>query len=172
MIVVSGTLARYPEPPEGGGHDDPRYPVSRQSPYASAWQPGQPGQPRPEDARIFLLAALPSTPYWARQYTRWFMEDCRGAAGQAAETAELLAALRHLQLSPAVITSQHAPVISRHTRRNLTRNSRSLRGKITYPRTPSNAGPDYLWASPAGASDLQLSQGGSTAVLRLITSST
>ena len=43
-----------------------------------------------------------------------------------------LAALRHLQLSPAVITNQHSPVISRHTRRNLTRNSKSLRGKITY----------------------------------------
>lgn len=40
------------------------------------------------------------------------------------------------------------------------------------PRTPSNAGPDYLWASSAGASDLQLSEGGSTAALRLITSST
>src|ERR1035441_7109985 len=35
---------------------------------------------------------------------------------------------------PAAITrSNHEPVISRHTRRNLTRNSKSLRGKITYP---------------------------------------
>src|SRR5262249_43028355 len=34
---------------------------------------------------------------------------------------------------PAAITrSNHEPVISRHTRRNLTRNSKSLRGKITY----------------------------------------
>ena len=34
---------------------------------------------------------------------------------------------------PAAITrSNHAPVISRHTRRNLTQNSKSLRGKITY----------------------------------------
>ena len=42
-----------------------------------------------------------------------------------------LALLRHLQPSPAVITSQHTPVISRHTP-NLTRNQKSLRGKITY----------------------------------------
>src|SRR5271165_5088723 len=36
---------------------------------------------------------------------------------------------------PAAITrSNHEPVISRHTRRNLTQNSRSLRGKITYLR--------------------------------------
>ncbi len=34
---------------------------------------------------------------------------------------------------PAAITrSNHETVISRHTRRNLTRNSKSLRGKITY----------------------------------------
>ena len=44
-----------------------------------------------------------------------------------------LAALRRLQLSPAVITSQHAPVINRHTRRNLTRSSKSLRGKDNLP---------------------------------------
>ena len=43
-----------------------------------------------------------------------------------------LAAVPHLQLSLAVITSEHPPVISRHTRRNLTRNSKFLRGKITY----------------------------------------
>jgi len=89
-----------------------------------------------------------------RQADRAYRDALTDLARQAS-----LAALPHLQLSPAVITSQHAPVISRHTRRNLTRNSRSLRGKITYPRTPSNAGPDYLWASPAGASDLQLSPG-------------
>ena len=39
------------------------------------------------------------------------------------------------RLTPAAITrSNHEPVISRHTRRNLTRNSKSLRGKITYGR--------------------------------------
>ncbi len=46
-----------------------------------------------------------------------------------------LAALRHLQQSPAVTTRQRLTVISRHIRRNLTRNLRSLRGKITYAAT-------------------------------------
>ena len=42
---------------------------------------------------------------------------------------------------PAAITrSNHAPVISRHTRRNLTQNSKSLRGKITYRLEPIDEG--------------------------------
>src|SRR5713101_5483072 len=47
---------------------------------------------------------------------------------------------------PAAITrSNHEPVISRHTRRNLTRNSKSLRGKITYGQTAaSTAGRECL----------------------------
>jgi anti-sigma regulatory factor (Ser/Thr protein kinase) len=36
------------------------------------------------------MAALPITPYWARQYTRWFMENCGKVTEQAAERAELL----------------------------------------------------------------------------------
>jgi hypothetical protein len=62
-----------------------------------------------------------------RQADRAYRDALIDLARQAS-----LAALRHLQLSPAVITSQHPPVISRHTRRNLTRKSKSLRGKITY----------------------------------------
>src|SRR6266851_3955929 len=61
-----------------------------------------------------------------RQADRAYRDALTDLARQAS-----IAALRHLRLSPAVITSQHAPVISRHTRRNLTRNSKSLRGKIT-----------------------------------------
>src|SRR5229473_1354665 len=62
-----------------------------------------------------------------RQADRAYREALTDLARQAS-----LAALPHLQVSPAVITSKPAPVISRHTRRNLTRNSKSLRGKITY----------------------------------------
>ena len=62
-----------------------------------------------------------------RQADRAYRDALTDLARQAS-----LAALPHLQLSPAVITSQHAPVTTRHTRRNLTRNSKSLRGKITY----------------------------------------
>jgi len=62
-----------------------------------------------------------------RQADRAYRDALTDLARQAS-----LSALRHLQLSPAVTTSQRAPVISRHTRRNLTRNLKSLRGKITY----------------------------------------
>ena len=60
-----------------------------------------------------------------RQADRAYRDALTDLARQAS-----LAALPHLQLSPAVITSQHPPVISRHTRRNLTRNSKSLRGAL------------------------------------------
>ena len=71
-----------------------------------------------------------------RQADRAYRDALTDLARQAS-----LAALPHLQLSPAVITSQHPPVISRHTRRNLTRNSKSLRGKITYGTSPPKQRP-------------------------------
>jgi hypothetical protein len=77
-----------------------------------------------------LTSPGPPGPSRLRQADRAYRDALTDLARQAS-----LAALPHLQLSPAVITSQHPPVISRHTRRNLTRNSKSLRGKITpgYP---------------------------------------
>lgn len=56
----------------------------------SAWQPARPGQPRPVDAGTFTLAALPTSPFWARRYTRFFLDSCRGISQDIAETAELL----------------------------------------------------------------------------------
>ena len=56
----------------------------------SAWQPAQPGQPRPLDAGTFALVALPISPFWARRYTRFFLDSCRGMSEGTAETAELL----------------------------------------------------------------------------------
>jgi anti-sigma regulatory factor (Ser/Thr protein kinase) len=56
----------------------------------SAWQPAGPGQPRPADAGTFALAALPTSPFWARRYTRFFLASCRGISQDIAETAELL----------------------------------------------------------------------------------
>lgn len=56
----------------------------------SAWQPARPGQPRPVDAGTFTLAALPTSPFWARRYTRFFLDSCRGISPDIAETAELL----------------------------------------------------------------------------------
>ena len=56
----------------------------------SAWQPARPGQPRPLDAGTLALVALPTSPFWARRYTRFFLGSCRGIAAETAETAELL----------------------------------------------------------------------------------
>ena len=44
----------------------------------SAWQPARPGQPRPMDAGMLALVALPTSPFWARRYTRSFLASCHG----------------------------------------------------------------------------------------------
>jgi anti-sigma regulatory factor (Ser/Thr protein kinase) len=56
----------------------------------SAWQPARSGQSRPMDAGVFTLVSLPTSPFWARRYTRSFLRSCRGMTKGAAETAELL----------------------------------------------------------------------------------
>ena len=63
------------------------------SPVPRPDQPGslaRPGQPRPLDAGTLALAALPTSPFWARRYTRFFLDSCRGMSEDTAETAELL----------------------------------------------------------------------------------
>lgn len=59
-------------------------------PAGSAWQCSRPGQPRPLDAGTFALVALPTSPFWARRYTRFFLDSCQGMSEGTAETAELL----------------------------------------------------------------------------------
>jgi anti-sigma regulatory factor (Ser/Thr protein kinase) len=56
----------------------------------SAWLPARPGQPRPLDAGTFALVTLPTSPFWARRYTRFFLGSCRGISAETAGTAELL----------------------------------------------------------------------------------
>ena len=56
----------------------------------SAWQPARPGQPRPMTAGLLALVALPTSPFWARRYTRSFLAACHGMSEHTAETAELL----------------------------------------------------------------------------------
>ena len=56
----------------------------------SAWQPVRPGLPRPLEAGSFALVTLPTSPFWARRYTRMFLDSCRGIGAGTAETAELL----------------------------------------------------------------------------------
>jgi anti-sigma regulatory factor (Ser/Thr protein kinase) len=63
---------------------------NRPPPVGSAWLFPRPGHPRPLDAGTLALAALPTSPFWARRYTRFFLDSCRGVSEDAAETAELL----------------------------------------------------------------------------------
>jgi anti-sigma regulatory factor (Ser/Thr protein kinase) len=42
------------------------------------------------DAGRFALVTLPTSPFWARRYTRSFLESCQGISEDTAETAELL----------------------------------------------------------------------------------
>jgi len=56
----------------------------------SAWRSARSGQPRPMKAGMFALVALPTSPFWARRYTRSFLGSCRGIAESTAETAELV----------------------------------------------------------------------------------
>jgi hypothetical protein len=56
----------------------------------SAWQPVRPGLPRPLDVGSVALVTLPTSPFWARRYTRMFLGSCRGIGEGTTETAELL----------------------------------------------------------------------------------
>jgi anti-sigma regulatory factor (Ser/Thr protein kinase) len=42
------------------------------------------------DAGMFTLVTLPTSPFWARRYTRSFLHSCRGMTEDTAQTAELL----------------------------------------------------------------------------------
>ena len=55
----------------------------------SAWQPARPGLPRPLNSGTLALAALPTSPFWARRYTHSFLNSCRGIGESTAETALL-----------------------------------------------------------------------------------
>ena len=56
----------------------------------SAWQPARPGQPRPLDSGSLSLVTLPTSPFWARRYTRFFLNSCRGMSQSTAGVAELI----------------------------------------------------------------------------------
>jgi anti-sigma regulatory factor (Ser/Thr protein kinase) len=56
----------------------------------SAWKSAQPGQPRPLHAGALALVALPTSPFWARRYTRFFLDSRREMSEDIVETAELL----------------------------------------------------------------------------------
>jgi anti-sigma regulatory factor (Ser/Thr protein kinase) len=56
----------------------------------SAWESARPGRPRPLDSGTFALVTLPTSPFWARRYTRSFLDSCKGMSKDTTETAELL----------------------------------------------------------------------------------
>ena len=56
----------------------------------SAWESARPGLPQPLDSGTFALVALPTSPFWARRYTRSFLDSCKGIRMETAEAAELL----------------------------------------------------------------------------------
>jgi anti-sigma regulatory factor (Ser/Thr protein kinase) len=56
----------------------------------SAWQAAWPAEPRPINAGTLALVALPTSPFWARRYTRQFLDSCRGISQDTATTAVLL----------------------------------------------------------------------------------
>jgi anti-sigma regulatory factor (Ser/Thr protein kinase) len=59
-------------------------------PTGSAWRSGWPTQPRPMNAGMLALVALPTSPFWARRYTHKFLDSCRGITEDTVQTAELV----------------------------------------------------------------------------------
>jgi anti-sigma regulatory factor (Ser/Thr protein kinase) len=48
------------------------------------------GQARPVDTGTLALTTLPTSPFWARRYTRLFLDSCQEISPDIAETAELV----------------------------------------------------------------------------------
>jgi anti-sigma regulatory factor (Ser/Thr protein kinase) len=47
-------------------------------------------QVRPVDTGTLALTTLPTSPFWARRYTRLFLDSCQEISPDIAETAELI----------------------------------------------------------------------------------
>lgn len=64
-------------------------PLSRPAPWTVPRSRSS-GVARPASRGHLRLCALPSAPFWARQYTRLFLADCPGISDDATETAQLI----------------------------------------------------------------------------------
>ncbi len=91
----------------------------------SAWHPARSGQPRPMDAGMFALVTLPTSPFWARKYTRSFLDSCRGMTESTAQTAELL--VSELVTNAVRFSGDPARALSYSERANASLISLSLR---------------------------------------------
>ena len=76
------------------------------------------GQARPVDTGTLALTTLPTSPFWARRYTRLFLDSCQEISPDMAETSELIVselvtnAVRYAG-EPAGITQQpHRTAVS------------------------------------------------------------
>jgi len=69
--------------------------------------------------------ALPSAPFWARRYTRWFLDSCQGVSPGTAETAELL--VSELVTNSVQFTGDSTPTLGRSGRVNAPLITLSLR---------------------------------------------
>jgi anti-sigma regulatory factor (Ser/Thr protein kinase) len=115
----------------------------------SAWQPVRPGLPRPLDVGSVALVTLPTSPFWARRYTRMFLDSCRGIGEATTETAELL--VSELVTNAVRFTGDPGPTLrySEHADASVISLSlRHFRGSLlievhdTYPDPPVLSSPD------------------------------
>jgi anti-sigma regulatory factor (Ser/Thr protein kinase) len=96
MVVVRELKPAEPLTHSGSAEGEGLVPVTPQTrapsgpANGSAWRPARPGQSRPMNAGMLALGALPSSPFWARRYTRRFLDSCQGMTESTADTAELL----------------------------------------------------------------------------------
>jgi anti-sigma regulatory factor (Ser/Thr protein kinase) len=98
MMVGVRDLKPIERPTYTGGAEEegPVVPVTPQTrapagpAHGSAWRPPRPGQIRPINAGMLALGALPSSPFWARRYTRRFLDSCQDLPESTADAAELL----------------------------------------------------------------------------------
>jgi anti-sigma regulatory factor (Ser/Thr protein kinase) len=91
----------------------------------SAWQCARPGQPRPLEAGSLALVALPTSPFWARRYTRLFLDSCRGVSEDTATTTELL--VSELVTNAVRFAGNPAPALRYSERANASLISLSIR---------------------------------------------
>jgi len=91
----------------------------------SAWESPWPGQPRPLHSGSLALVALPTSPFWARRYTRSFLASCKGMSEDTAATAELL--VSELITNAVRFTGNPTPTLRYSERANASLISLSIR---------------------------------------------
>lgn len=111
----------------------------------SAWQPVRPGLPRPLDASSVALVTLPTSPFWARRYTRMFLDSCQGIGEGTTEAAELLVSELVTNAVRFVNDPGRAPGYSKRTNTSVISLSlRHFRGSLLIEVYDTDANPPVL----------------------------